>query len=330
MGLLSSTAGVFLVQTVAHSLLALSLVEASLKVWHIRAAYERFRFRLLVLILPPLMFPAFQLFNSDRGSFYFTQDRALFNTRSWLQIDLWGEIPLGFLFFLSLTAVAVLTLGQELIPVLRSQRSRKGRRLVGQPDELASELDRMTAALSLRYQIEKPSLEILADTLPILVVDGVRQPKIYISVSLLGKLGPEELKSAMAHELAHIVRRSTATTLVVFLLRMLMFYNPISLLVFRRLIQDDEQVCDDLTVSVTGNPQALASALEAFYLEMPSGNHFSLAGFRKTLEHSSHNLLLRERVARFKEGRHSAPSGFHWIPFFLTLVSVLAVCYRVV
>ena len=74
----------FLAQTVLHSVTSLFLIEVSLKVWGIQSARERFRYRLQVLLLPPLMFPAFQLFEPTRGSFYFVEEEALFSSARWL------------------------------------------------------------------------------------------------------------------------------------------------------------------------------------------------------------------------------------------------------
>jgi beta-lactamase regulating signal transducer with metallopeptidase domain len=115
-----------------------------------------------------------------------------------------------------------------------------------------------------------------------------------ISDSLLDRFDKRELRSAFAHELAHIVRRSSTATLLVFLVRILMFYNPVSLLVFRRLIQDDEQICDDITVSITKDPEALASALAVFHSEVSAKDVLKISALKDAVAHSSHNLLLEE------------------------------------
>lgn len=330
MGHISSVLESYLAQTVLHSLVILLLVEGALRVWRIELPEQRFRFRLLTLLLPPLMFPLFQLLHPERGSFYFVEDRALFSTASWLQLELLDGIRLGTLFYLFLAVVSVLTVRQEFLPILRHWlASGRADRQKGTADG-GSELHRRVVRLSRLYRIKPPSIAIMHHSAPALLVNEGKGYRILISDSLLEQLLPDELDSALAHELAHVVRRSSTTTTWIFLLRALLFYNPISLLVFRRLIQDDEQICDDLTVSITGNPEALASALEKFYLKLPPKGRFSLAASRESLSLSSHNLLIRERVERLLKGEGGAPAGFPLFPFILTAGAAVIVCFGVV
>jgi beta-lactamase regulating signal transducer with metallopeptidase domain len=111
---------------------------------------------------------------------------------------------------------------------------------------------------------------------------------------------------------------------------MLMFYNPVSLLVFRRLIQDDEQVCDDITVSITKDPEALASALAAFYSEVSAKNTLKFSAFKDVVASSSHNLLLEERISRLANQDTPESPAFQWGGLTLTRASVLIISYLVV
>ncbi len=318
----------FLAQTVLHSVISLFLIEVSLKVWGIQSARERFRYRLQVLLLPPLMFPAFQLFEPTRGSFYFMEEEALFSSARWLSIEVLGGFPVGPMFVLILVATSLLTLVQEVIPVLRDWR--RSRHSKVSFVSAGSEIEGIVSDLSERLSMPQPRVRVVSDDNPVLFVSETDEPTVVISDSLLETLDRPELISAMAHELAHIRRRSTLTTTLAFLVRVAMFYNPISLLVFRRLIQDDENVCDEMTVSVTGNPSALASALQTFYVELPEVGRRGLSAIKSRIESSSHNLMISERIARLEGGAGIEPSRIGWGAFAITLVSILAIGYRVV
>lgn len=319
----------YVLQSIVHSVITLFLVEMSLKIWKIRNARDRFRYRLQVLVMPLLMFPLFQLVNPDRGSVYFIEDSAIFSSGRWLRIELWGQPPLLFLFLFVLLATSILTHVQEISVIFRNLWDKKAEGRTLRPSE--AEIDLMVSELSRTLKIEKPSIWIVDDENPLLFIDGTtRNQDIIISKSLLTRYDKRELKSALAHELAHIVRRSNATTLLVFLARILMFYNPVSLLVFRRLIQDDEQVCDDLTVSITKDPRALASALAAFSSKLPAKGTLNFSTLRDVIESSTHNLLLQERISRLENQDALESSEFGWGGFALTSTSVLIITYFVV
>jgi len=86
-----------------------------------------------------------------------------------------------------------------------------------------------------------------------------------ISDSLLGLLDEEELKGALAHELVNIANTDRLKAWILFFMRALMFYNPVALVVFRAIINENEKICDDAAVETTGNPLAFASGLIKVY-----------------------------------------------------------------
>lgn len=328
MAVLNLTVFAFLVQCVIHSLLALVLVEAGMRIWQVHSAAERFRFRLLILVLPLLMFPSFQLLNPLRGGLYFSQDRAIFSSVRWLELELGGRVQLVWIFVFVLLGTSVLTLLQEVVPILRSQRA--GESSIPVCQEPTSELFRQVQELSRRFGVQAPRICLLEAKAPVLYTDGNRPPSLVVSDSLLESLDPQQLRAALAHEFAHIVRRSQSVTLAAFLLRMLQFFNPVSLLVFRRLVQDDEQVCDDLTVAATRDPEALASVLALFFAPESKGEKQNSRALPERVAFSSHNLLLRERIERLKEGRAGPLETAGWVPFGLTVLSIVVLCFWVV
>ncbi len=324
---LDSYPGTFVTQSVLHSFVALLVVETAIVIWEMDNHLDRFRHRLIIIIAPILMYPVFQLAFPSRGGFFFREDLALFDSARWFRLDVRGVAAGAWLFVGILAFSTAVMVVQELVPVMRRVLTvQKGveRTAVALPcvqgivDDLAN-----------RLNLRPPPIRVVDDDFPCIFTTGARNPSLVLSTGLLETLNKEELRSALAHELAHVLRDSNLTTFVVYLVRLLMFYNPVSLLVFRRLVQDDEHVCDDITVSLTGDGRALAGALKVFMSKIAEIHH-GMREMAEALEDHSHNLLLEERVARLSgeasvDTRPSGPGSFA-----LTLAVVLCVSFFVV
>ncbi len=329
MSFLGSYIGMYMVQSITHSVLTLFIVEMSLRIWQVGEARERFRYRLLVLILPFVMFPVFQFVNPDRGSFYFVEDTALFSSLRWINVAVFGIKPLFYLFFFVTGAVSCVVLLQEVVPIMRDWLS-KPQQQEGEGTPAGPAIDGMVGEISAVLRIKKPSVFIIDDANPVIYTTGTKEHAIIMSEPLLSVFSDRELRGALAHEAAHIVRRSNITTLLVFLVRICMFYNPISLLEFRKLVQDDEQICDDITVSVTRDSEALASALRVFSLDVPHSETFRLSFVKEAIESSSHNLLLNERIERLENHGSIEYHPYGWVRYAASLAAIVGVSYFVV
>jgi hypothetical protein len=74
--------------------------------------------------------------------------------------------------------------------------------------------------------------------------------------------------------------------------------------VFRRLAQENEKICDDLAVRATGEPLALASGVIKVFRggeatsPLSSGLRGWLLSWGETLDHRTRSLAIEERVAR--------------------------------
>ncbi len=317
----------YMLQSVVHSLVALFIVEMSLRIWSVEDSHERFRYRLLVMVLPFIMFPAFQFINPERGSFYFIQDSALFSSLRWVRIEMFGKMPFAYAFLCVVSAVAVIVILQEILPIVRDRIAEPRGFDCRHPDPA---VEAMVTELSVRMGVSKPSVCVIDDERPFIFTSGTKAHTIVISEPLFRLLDMRQLRSALAHELAHIVRRSNVTTLLVFFIRIFMFYNPVSLLEFRMLVQDDEHICDDITVSITRDPEGLASALRLFWLDMPQREKIRLAEVKQVIETSSHNLQLHERIVRLEEGRAFTDASYGWGRFGATLATIVVMNYFIV
>jgi len=94
---------------------------------------------------------------------------------------------------------------------------------------------------------------------------------------MLKHLDSRELESVLAHELSHLTRRDYPVAWLATLLRDAFFYLPSSRRAFRQIQQDKELACDELAISVTGRPLALASALAKVWQQSLSVPMFTAA-----------------------------------------------------
>ncbi len=319
--------GMFIAQSVLHSFMTLVIIEIAFYSWEIRDHLAKFRYRLLVLILPIFVFPVYQLINPDRGSMYFRENTAILNFNGWLAIKLWDIIPVYSLFFVLLSVTMLIFFLQEIFPIVREKLPRPGYVSYVVPHR---DIIGMLEGLCKKLGTAKPSVRIVDEPYPMLFTTGIKNHVIILSKALLDKFTDDQMESALAHEIVHIIRGSSIKTQIIYILRMLMFYNPVSLIEFRRLVQDDEFICDDITVSLTKKPEALISAINAFYSHPEEDKGSRISVVKDTIESHSHNLLLKERIVKIQEKGIEDTPGFSWVKFILTTLIILKINYMVV
>ena len=106
------------------------------------------------------------------------------------------------------------------------------------------------------------SVRLLESTLvEVPTVIGWLKPVILLPASTLAGLTPRQLEAILAHELAHIRRHDYLVNLVQTLVETLLFYHPAVWWLSRRIRVERENCCDDLAVSLCGDPYAYARAL---------------------------------------------------------------------
>ena len=319
--------GAYLAQSFLHSLVAALIVDTALIAWKIEDPGVRQRYRLIVLVVPAVSLPLYQILSPERGTALFRLD-ALFDLGRWLNLELWGGVPAGMLFLLFLLFTAIVFVLQELLPITRHAL---GSSSEGPPEGLRPEAEsRVTRALE-SLPGAKPDVIILDDDESIMFSTTGRQPAVYLSGGLVEKLSFEELRAALAHEIGHIRRSRRPLLAFIFLLRMVMFFNPIILMEFRRIVQEEEKICDELAVSLTGSRADLASALRKFYYAGGEVSEHPLKDaprLRDRLEEYSHSLLIESRISRLEEP--PAAAGSRPEVFFIVLATILTVNFYIV
>jgi Zn-dependent protease with chaperone function len=327
-GFFDSYPGLFVTQSFLHAMIAGVVVEIAIGTWGIRNPSVRQRFFLVVIVFPIFSFAAYHLVNPDRSSIYFRLG-ALFDSGRWLNLEILGTLPVSAALIFVFLLTSLVFLFQELLPVVRHSLALRHDGPSGIPGGDDPRVGRALAPIP----GEKPPVFLIEDDVPFIFSTTGRDGSIYLSSGLAVLLAPELLTAALAHEIAHVVRSRRPLLAGVFLLRVVMFFNPVVLMAFRRAVQEDEKICDEIAVSLTGNPRALAETLRRLYLaadgrETREGERRSdLAG---DFERMSHRLNIESRISRLEGKGATDPGGLGWPVLLLTFAVVIALNYFIV
>ncbi len=323
-GFFNSWIGLYITQAFFHSILSCLIVELAIYIWKIHEPHIKQAFYFIVIIFPIFSMPFYQLLNPERNTVSFRLE-AYFDSQRWLNLMILGKIPLGLIFILFLVFTSLLFILQELIPIIRHLLESEEKEYEIEKVEEGSPILKVLDTIP----VEKPDIYIIDDEDYILYSTTVSKPAIYISKGLVEEMDQEQLKAAIAHEVAHIIRNKKPLLIAVFLLRILMFFNPVVLIQFRRAVEEEEKICDDMAVSWTGTPVVLAETLGGFFSNKGQTGPNQSKGSLKTLEDYSHDMVIETRVKRLAR-RDQENTNWVWVKFLLTLFSILYINYKVV
>ena len=318
--------GIHVVQAFLHSLSAAIIADRAIAAWHIRSPVIRQKFHLIAVFGPVFSYPLYQWINPDRGSLHFRLG-TLFDSGRWINLELWNVLPVALLLVLVLAVATAIFLLQELIPILRHRpgpadpASRIVRAIKGSPAAAAAE----------GLAGEAPDIFIVEDDDPAIHSVISRNPTIYLTMGLVRSLQPAELRAAIAHEVAHIRRSRRPLLIVAYLMRALLFFSAGTLVAFRKAAAEEEKICDDWAVKVTGRPDALAAVLE----KLRHSDAYEIEGHEageglSSIEHMSYDLMVRERIHRLADGGSTTADTGDWLKFVVTVASIAILNYYIV
>jgi beta-lactamase regulating signal transducer with metallopeptidase domain len=95
------------------------------------------------------------------------------------------------------------------------------------------------------------------------MVLGWREPVILLPSGSAARLGDDQLRAVLAHELAHVRRRDYVINLLQIGADALLFHHPAARWLSRRIRIEREYCCDDVAVAIGRDPQSYARALAA-------------------------------------------------------------------
>ena len=320
-GFFHSWPGLYVTQAFFHSLVASIVAEIAIKAWDVRDPAVRQRVFLVPVVAPVFLVPLFQLFGPERDSTYFRLG-TIFESGRWLELEMFGTHPAMLGLALVFTITSLVFLFQELIPILRhSFESGKPEKTVGTVDCLGDPAIRT----AMETMPVVPSVFVVEDDDFLIYSTTGKSAAVYVSSSLVATLAEGELRSAVAHEVSHVVRSRHPMLVAAYLLRALMFFNPVVLMEFRRAAQEEEKVCDEFAVSVTRDRGALVQALRKLYLppEEPPPRGRKTRKTAREIEERSHRLNIESRISSLESGEDHDP-GIRWsVPAAVAVAAVL-------
>ncbi len=149
----------------------------------------------------------------------------------------------------------------------------------------------MAARLSKRLHIARPIRLLESAMVEVPTVIGWIRPVVLIPASALAGMGPQQLEAILAHELAHIRRHDYLVNLLQTLVETLLFYHPAVWWLSRRIRVERENCCDDLAVSLCGDPYAYARALADLEELRADSSRLVLAATGGSLLHRVRRLI---------------------------------------
>jgi BlaR1 peptidase M56 len=151
-----------------------------------------------------------------------------------------------------------------------------------------------------RLNVKQPVMLLESKLVPVPIVLGWLRPVILLPTSVVTGLSPRQLEMLLAHEIAHVLRRDYLVNVLQSVIETLLFYHPVVWWVSGQIRKEREYCCDDLAVSLTGNPQQYAQTL------------LTLAELRVQLAPSANGGQLFTRISRLLQPLETEMKPSYW------------------
>jgi beta-lactamase regulating signal transducer with metallopeptidase domain/HEAT repeat protein len=135
---------------------------------------------------------------------------------------------------------------------------------------------------------------------PLALVGG----EVCVPPRFLVDLDPEQQRSALAHELAHLARRDPAWHFAIGIIEAVFFFQPLNRLARLRLRESAEFLCDEWAARQTGSPLGLARCLAEVASWVAPGRSPIPAGTMAMAEGGSPLVQRVQRLTAWRGGSH--------------------------
>ncbi|MCX7793343.1 MAG: M48 family metalloprotease [Thermodesulfovibrionales bacterium] len=296
--------GRYIIQTTVHSIVAVIIINSIKRSWNISSPFTLQKLHFIPVTMPPIMIIFYYILdplrNSPEGRL-----RALIDIERILAIE-YGGISLGMLLISSMLLTTVISIFQEMIPVLKNILFAK-----------KEEEKRILRTIQVNFFNKEHLVNIIEDREYIIFSSTGSKPSIFISEGLINDLTDEEINAAIAHEAAHIIRSARPALIAVYIFRITMFFNPVALIEFRKAVQEEEKICDRMAVEYTGKPEILKSVLRKFLPHPEEKSHMN----------KSREAIIEERMTELS---NYAPKEKGLMAFLLAILLTGVINYFIV
>ena len=169
------------------------------------------------------------------------------------------------------------------------------------PASWEEKLRNLSQQLGLRKKIQGISSHIAITPMAI----GVLKPAIIIPAKLFSRLSEDQIRAILIHELAHLKRNDFLVNMLQSVVEIIFFYHPGIWWISANIRNERENCCDDVAVSLLGEPFTYAKTLIELQEERQIGSIPAMAfsGIRYKFGQRIRRLLNQPPVlADFKEG----------------------------
>lgn len=156
--------------------------------------------------------------------------------------------------------------------------------------DLPSDWNKRLQALALKLGVTKTVFFKHSTKINVPSVIGHFKPIILLPLGILTQLPQAQIEAIVLHELAHIKRHDYLINIVLCLIKVLFFFNPLVLAISKKISIERENICDDLAVKACGDPLIFANSLSQFADITPVSQSAMAA--------SKNKYLLLDRVKR--------------------------------
>jgi beta-lactamase regulating signal transducer with metallopeptidase domain len=136
---------------------------------------------------------------------------------------------------------------------------------------------RELARLSAQLRISRPILLLESCLGEVPMVLGQIRPFILMPVGQLAGLPPGQIEAILLHELGHIRRHDYLVNVLQRFVEGFFFYHPAAWWLSRLIRHERENCCDDIVVSIRGNPREYALAFAALEQNRLTGHERAVA-----------------------------------------------------
>lgn len=246
-------------EALTQGIVATFVVELVIRLVPVEAPAARFHYRLAALAAPLVASAGFALAAPFRSAPWF-MDATVFSSVRWQALRL-GPIGVRDAALAAGLAAGTVLLARDLVGLLRHVRNERSPEAAPARPDPPPVARAIVEELSDRLGIRPPTLLVVDRDAHDLHCRGWRRPLVVVSTTTLAALEADELRAALAHELAHIGHRDLLRAWLLLALRALQLFNPLAQAVGRRAAHELEWRADDRAAAVTGAPLALARGL---------------------------------------------------------------------
>lgn len=156
--------------------------------------------------------------------------------------------------------------------------------------DLPSDWNKRLQGLALKLGVTKTVFFKHSTKINVPSVIGHFKPIILLPLGILTQLPQAQIEAIVLHELAHVKRHDYLINIVLCLIKVLFFFNPLVLAISKKISIERENICDDLAVKACGDALTFANSLSQF-ADITAVSQSAMAA-------SKNKYLLLDRVKR--------------------------------